>query len=129
MNIADRSNEPKRRPCSEEHKEQYRKAYSKPVYQWTKQGELIKQWDSVKQAQNELNIGHISEVCGSNPKYQSSGGFVWSYESVFPGYVPADHTTYKLGRKYSKESREKLSKSKLGSLNPMFGKRPWNKKS
>lgn len=37
-----------------------------------------------------------------------------------------DKANDKKGRKHSAETKEKLSKSKQGHLNPSFGKKPWN---
>jgi hypothetical protein len=51
----------------------------KPVYQFTVDGEFIKQFDSVKQAMKETGITqHISSVC--NGDRNIAGGFRWSYE-------------------------------------------------
>lgn len=64
----------------EEAKEKMRKKKNKPVAQIdVETGEVIRVWESIKVAKESLHIGHISEVCGSNPKYQTAGGYRWRY--------------------------------------------------
>lgn len=41
-------------------------------------GKLIKEWESIKIAQETLKIGNISSVC--NNKRKTSGGFIWKYK-------------------------------------------------
>ena len=68
------------KPISEEAKEKMRKKKNKPVAQIdVETGEVIRVWESIKVAKESLHIGHISEVCGSNPKYQTAGGYRWRY--------------------------------------------------
>lgn len=59
--------------------ERARKAISKPVAQYTKDGKLVKIWQSTREAGRELNIsnGNISSVARGNQK--TCGGFVWKY--------------------------------------------------
>jgi group I intron endonuclease len=42
-------------------------------------GEVIKIWDSIKDAQKYLQIKHISEVCKKKKHYKTAGGYVWEY--------------------------------------------------
>lgn len=52
--------------------------FSKQVYQIDKTTlKIIKKWDSITEAQNELKIGHISDVCNGNRN--QSGGFIWAF--------------------------------------------------
>lgn len=53
---------------------------ARPVYQYSKDGELIKIWDYMSLASEELKInkGNIGEACNGNRK--SAGGFCWAYE-------------------------------------------------
>jgi len=51
----------------------------KKVKQMDLDGNLIKVWDSISQAQKTLQIGHISEVCRNNKTYKTSGGYKWEY--------------------------------------------------
>ena len=50
---------------------------SKQVLQYDLKGNFIKKWNSIKEAQDNLNIGHISTVCEG--KRKSIGGFKWEY--------------------------------------------------
>lgn len=49
----------------------------KKILQYDKQGNFIREWNSIKEAQNELNISRISKVCSY--KLLSSGGFIWRF--------------------------------------------------
>lgn len=53
---------------------------AKPVYQYSKKGELIKKWDYMNEAAKTLNLsrGNISNVCLGRVK--TCGGFIWTYE-------------------------------------------------
>lgn len=69
------------KPISESAKEKMRVKKSRPVEQLDPAtGEVIKVWPSIKAAYEVLHIRHISEVCGSNTKYKSAGGFGWRYK-------------------------------------------------
>ena len=52
---------------------------TKPILQYTKDGEFIKEWTSAKEASRVLGINnsHIAACCKG--KRKSSGGFVWKY--------------------------------------------------
>lgn len=53
---------------------------AKKVYQYTKDGTLVKEWDYMGMACKELNIQktNVSQCClGKRP---SAGGYVWSYK-------------------------------------------------
>lgn len=59
-------------------KEYIEKNYKvKPVNQYTKDNIFIKRWSSIKEAENTLNIAHISACCKNLRK--SSGGYIWKY--------------------------------------------------
>lgn len=53
---------------------------TKPILQYTKEGEFIKEWVSGIEASKVLGIsrGHITECCKGELK--SAGGFVWRYK-------------------------------------------------
>lgn len=55
-------------------------AKSKPIYQYTKVGEFIREWQSATHAEKELNIpqGNICQCCKG--KYKSAGGYTWQYK-------------------------------------------------
>lgn len=56
----------------------------KKVYQYSKRGIFIKEWDSTIDIERELeyNQGNISKCC--NGKYKSAYGYIWSYEKREP---------------------------------------------
>lgn len=62
--------------------ERQRYKVSKPVYQFTLSGELIKEWKSASDAARELHInpGRISDCCLGKTKY--SHGFLWRYTNT-----------------------------------------------
>ena len=51
----------------------------KPIIQYNKQGEFIKEWDSATEASLYLNvsISQISAVARGNTKWKTAGGFKW----------------------------------------------------
>lgn len=57
------------------------KAQSKPVGQWTKEGELVKIWPSTIEVQKQTGFsqGSISKV--ANGKRKQAYGFIWKYVS------------------------------------------------
>ena len=63
---------------SEEHKRKIGEANSKQVAQYTLEGELVKIWDSIMEAErNGYHQGHISECCQG--KRKTHKGFIWKY--------------------------------------------------
>ena len=68
-----------RGPLSEEHKKAIAEAQSNKVLQFTKSGEFIREWPSIREASRQLkiNCGNICSCC--NGKLKSSGGFIWRY--------------------------------------------------
>ncbi len=50
----------------------------KIITQYDLNGSFIKNWNSIKEAQNELNISHISEVC--NNKRKTAGKYIWRFK-------------------------------------------------
>jgi len=54
--------------------------YSIPVYQYTKEGNFIKKWDSIHIAGYETNSNDISSCCKN--KIQTAGGYIWSYHEL-----------------------------------------------
>lgn len=61
------------------HTEEYRKNKSKPILQYTKEGEFIKEWTSGIEASMVLGINNsnITQCCKGKRNY--AGGFVWRY--------------------------------------------------
>jgi group I intron endonuclease len=68
----------KGRKLSEGHKKMIKERQSKPIVQTTLTGEFVKEWESIKQAENTLNLFNIGRVC--NEKQNSSGGFKWKFK-------------------------------------------------
>ena len=54
------------------------KKMSKPVLQFTKEGEFIKEYQSIDNAKKQTGILHISDVCRCERK--TAGGYVWKYK-------------------------------------------------
>jgi hypothetical protein len=54
----------------------------KTVLQYTKDGQFVKEWESVAVASRTLNIPTNGMYCTANnkPKYKSAGGYVWKYK-------------------------------------------------
>lgn len=52
------------------------------IVQLTLDGEFIREWDSITNAETELNIYNISDVCRGKGK-KSSGGFLWAYKNDY----------------------------------------------
>jgi len=57
------------------------KVLYKPVLQYSKDGTLLNEWDSVISASNKLNINqsHIAEVSRGNSIRKTAGGYIWKY--------------------------------------------------
>jgi|TARA_R110000824_G_C15035080_1_gene659778 hypothetical protein len=57
--------------------------WEKPVLQYDKQGNFIKEWPSAKKAKLETGAKSIFEVASGykNQRYKSSGGYVWKYKN------------------------------------------------
>ena len=55
---------------------------AKKVYQYSKDGIFIQEWEYMSLAVKELGInkGNLGEVCNGNRK--TAGGFIWSYERI-----------------------------------------------
>lgn len=60
-----------------ETKEKLTKHFSKKVIQLSLNGEIVKVWDSIKSAKEELKINHISSCCSG--KLKTCGGYKWKY--------------------------------------------------
>lgn len=68
----------KERLKAEDFVEELAKINRKKIVQYDKDGNFLKIWDSITQAQKELKITHISECCSNKRKF--AGGFIWKYE-------------------------------------------------
>lgn len=56
---------------------------SKPILQYTKDGEFVKRWACVKDVERAgiAGVSSVSAVARGMPKHLTAGGFVWKYES------------------------------------------------
>ena len=54
----------------------------KAVCQYDLDGNFIKEWSSIKEAQEETNSHHISMCCRGHKKYITSGGYIWRYKEA-----------------------------------------------
>lgn len=61
-----------------------RPEFSKPVLQYTKEGELVAEYSSIKDAAKQTGIpaSAISSVCNHKPKYKSAKGFVFAFKET-----------------------------------------------
>lgn len=58
-----------------------KKERSKPVYQYTKDGELVRVWESACECgRNGFIQCHIADCC--NKKLKTHNGYIWSYEPL-----------------------------------------------
>lgn len=56
------------------------KKRSLPILQFTKDGELVKEWPSAREAERQLGIPHSNIYACLKGHYKSAGGFVWRYK-------------------------------------------------
>ena len=63
-----------------ENRDKERAKQSKPIIQLTLEGEVIREWSSIKEGSRELGIPHsnISNVCRG--KRKTAGGYKWEYK-------------------------------------------------
>jgi hypothetical protein len=59
------------------------KTLTRPILQFTKDGEFVRRWDSAIQVESELGIKYsgITKCCEG--RYKTSGGYVWGYEKDY----------------------------------------------
>lgn len=60
--------------------ERARKANRIPILQYTKEGVFIRDWDSAKQASEELGINSSNIASCCKEKLKTCGGFIWRYK-------------------------------------------------
>jgi hypothetical protein len=68
---------------SKAHKEP-RPYMRKKIVQLTKDGEILKVWNGIKEAANALNLNHsnISAALTKNGRHRTCGGFKWEYYEI-----------------------------------------------
>ena len=58
-----------------------KKEWSKPVIQYTLDGQFVKEWESINEAdRNGYNHGHIAACCRGERKTHK--GFIWEYKKI-----------------------------------------------
>ena len=66
-------------PLSEAHKKALSEAHLKKILQFTKSGEFVREWPSIREASKQLKI-NCSNICSCcNGIRKSAGSFVWKY--------------------------------------------------
>lgn len=57
---------------------------SKPIIQYDKDGNFIKEWDSIIEAARELGVNgcNITGVCQEKPHHKTAYGFIWKYKNA-----------------------------------------------
>lgn len=58
------------------------------IYQFTLNGEFVKEWNSITEAEFNFGKGIKDNL---SKKTNKSHGFVWNYNKTFPGYNNKDH--------------------------------------
>lgn len=71
----------------------HKSATAKPIAQYTKQGKLIKVWDSARVAGLTLNINEVGIRDCAKGKVKSAGSFIWKF--VIDGNVPIQIEPFK----------------------------------
>lgn len=61
------------------HNERMAKTQSKPVGQYTRDGELVKVWASVREAERRAGFDHSTISNVANSKRKTHKGFIWRY--------------------------------------------------
>lgn len=56
-----------------------RKDISKLILQFTKDGEFVRRWNSVREVERELGIYHSNIINCLKGNYKTAGGYVWGY--------------------------------------------------
>ena len=56
------------------------KHYTRKINQYDKQGNLIKQWNSIIEASKCLKIQHSNIVACCKGRHKYIGGYIWKYE-------------------------------------------------
>lgn len=66
------------------------KSLSKPVLQYTLDGQFVAEYPSIREAsrQTGININGISRCCRGDKRYSHSGGYVWFYKEDIEKYKP-----------------------------------------
>lgn len=92
------------------HSEEWKKILSKPVLQFSLDGEFISEYPSIKKAAEKT--GGVKQNISSNltGKYKTAGGFIWKYKD--PSILLQGHLNKPFEMpKHSEETKKKMSSS------------------
>ena len=53
---------------------------SKPILQYSKSGEFIREWQGSREAERILGIANSNIIACCKGRYKSAGGFIWKYK-------------------------------------------------
>lgn len=70
----------KKNPMTNQSKQSMIDKLSIPIQQFSKEGEFIRDWKSIKEAGKSLNIHSTNIVTCLKGKTKTSGGFIWKYK-------------------------------------------------
>ena len=65
-----------------QHALKHKLRHTKPILQYSKNNELIKVWDCIRQAGREIGIPNQSIVRCAKGKRKSAGGYIWRYKDT-----------------------------------------------
>lgn len=66
---------------SEEQKKKTSEKLMKPIVQYTKNGEFIRNWKGASEASKETGINSVNINQACNGKLKTSGGFIWKFKN------------------------------------------------
>ena len=95
------------------------KALSKPVGQYTLEGELIKIWNSARQAEQEGYFNHTSICRVANQKQKTHCGYIWKYinEEDKTGSISKPVGQYTLDNELVRVWKSPIEASRQGGFN------------
>ena len=69
---------------TEDHLRKIVVAQSKPIFQFSTDGELIKEWESAMQIERELGFSHshVGRVCLNKKWRRTTHGFIWKFKNA-----------------------------------------------
>lgn len=91
-------------------RDKIRKANSKKIYQYDKDGTFIKEWNSAKKCGVELNIGPPSIAACAKGKTKTAGGFIFRYEYFDKLIIDLKHKSCKPVLQLDKKTEKLIKK-------------------
>ena len=110
------------------HSDIWKKTLSKPILQFNLEGNLLREYNSVKEASELTGIIKQNISANLTGKYKSAGGFIWKYKDPSGSLQGHLKNSFKMP-KHSEETKKKMSSSskkgddhhmskKIGNLHP-----------